>query len=437
MAQLNNLRFRRVTVAVVLHLVASSVKLCLAEHGHLRSDGAVSNIRNLEGNADNTSIISSGEVWKQFGNDIAQPPSNSPAFWTHTLNAEGDVVALQEAGIFNVRVHRADDSGVWKQLGNTLFEDDGIFGFTMSLSADGSILAIGSPAYPGESYAYVYKLSDDQQWVPMGTPFVGDTDSTGYAVSLNADGNVVAISAPGTICGKVSVYDWDGSKWKLRGEAIEGQGDFCGQVGASLSLSADGDVIAIGARSNSIVRVYQWGSSAWKQLGGDLQENGYFGYIVSLSSNGNVLAATQPQSDDNRGHVLIFEWNAGLAEWTQRGKDIIGEKALYPLELSMALSGTGELVIVGWPYYGPEQYVWYGQARAFQWDETKGDWEQLGQTFEGTQDMEVLGCTLGADSDGERISIAIPGMDYNNTGETYGRIQVYERGSDNVWSGVG
>ena len=425
------------TVVVVLHLVASSVKMCLADHGHLRSDGAVSNVRNLEGNADNTSRTSSGEVWQHFGNDIAQPPSNSPAFWTHTLNAEGNVVALQEAGIFNVRVHKADDSGVWKQLGSTLYKANGIFGFTIALSADGSILAIGSPAYPGESYAYVYKLSDDHEWKPMGTPFVGDSDATGYAVSLNADGKVVAISSPATICGKVSVYDWDGSKWKLRGEAIEGEADFCGQVGASLSLSADGDVIAINGRSNRIVRVYQWDSSAWKQLGGDLQENGYFGSIVSLSSNGNVLAATQPQSEDNRGHVLIFEWNDGLAEWTQRGKDIIGEKPLNSLQLSMALSGTGELVIVGWPYYGPEQHVWHGQARAFQWDEKKGEWEQLGQTFEGTQDMEMLGSTVCADSDGDRISIGIRGLDYNNTGATYGRVQVYERGSDNAWSGLG
>lgn len=125
----------------------------------------------------------------------------------------------------------------------------------------------------------------------MGTTFVRHRDATGYAVSLNDDGTVVAVSSPGGACGKVNVYSWEKSKWTSRGTTIEGSTGFCYQIGSSVSLSADGEFIAIGAGTTGNVRVYHW-DSTWKQVGGDLQQDGFFGQTVSLSFNGNVLAIT-------------------------------------------------------------------------------------------------------------------------------------------------
>jgi hypothetical protein len=49
--------------------------------------------------------------------------------------------------------------------------------------------------------------------------------------------------------GHVRVYDWVGTAWTKRGQDIDGEaaGDNSGQ---SVSLSADGDTVAIGAHKN-------------------------------------------------------------------------------------------------------------------------------------------------------------------------------------------
>ena len=94
-------------------------------------------------------------------------------------------------------------------------------------------------------------------------------DQSGWSVSLSADGSVVAISAPynggnGINSGHVRIYQNIDGTWTQVGSDIDGEaaGDYSGR---SVSLSADGSVVAIGAAWNSIsgfsregqVRLYQ------------------------------------------------------------------------------------------------------------------------------------------------------------------------------------
>ena len=76
-------------------------------------------------------------------------------------------------------------------------------------------------------------------------------DISGFSVSLSGDGSVVAIGARGNdgngdLSGHVRVYAWDGTAWTQRGLDIDGEaaGDISG---GSVSLSSDGSVVAIGA----------------------------------------------------------------------------------------------------------------------------------------------------------------------------------------------
>ena len=74
-------------------------------------------------------------------------------------------------------------------------------------------------------------------------------------MSLSSDGSVVAIGAPfnggnGRRSGHVRIYEWDGSSWLQRGQDIDGE-EAGGVSGASISLSADGNVVAIGAPNSN------------------------------------------------------------------------------------------------------------------------------------------------------------------------------------------
>ena len=76
---------------------------------------------------------------------------------------------------------------------------------------------------------------------------------SGYSVSLSSDGTTVAIGAPyndgnGSNSGHVRIYAWNSatSAWEQQGADIDGEAavDYSGY---SVSLSSDGTTVAIGA----------------------------------------------------------------------------------------------------------------------------------------------------------------------------------------------
>ena len=106
-------------------------------------------------------------------------------------------------------------------------------------------------------------------------------DYSGYSVSMDSDGDRVAIGAyrndgTGTSAGHVRVYQYSNSSWSQLGSDIDGEaaGD---NFGYSVSMNSDGDRVAIGAHLNDgtasqagHVRVYEYSSGSWTQLGNDI-----------------------------------------------------------------------------------------------------------------------------------------------------------------------
>ena len=74
---------------------------------------------------------------------------------------------------------------------------------------------------------------------------------SGWSVSISGDGSIIAIGSPrndanGSNAGSVKVYDFDGAIWNQIGQTILGDtvGD---ESGRGLSLNNDGSILAIGA----------------------------------------------------------------------------------------------------------------------------------------------------------------------------------------------
>ena len=107
-------------------------------------------------------------------------------------------------------------------------------------------------------------------YLPLGNDIDGEAagDQSGYSVSLSSDGKILAVGAifndgNGADAGHVRVYERDANGWTQLGIDIDGEaaGD---QSGYSVSLSSDGKILAIGAIFNDgtgsdagHVRVYQ------------------------------------------------------------------------------------------------------------------------------------------------------------------------------------
>ena len=81
-----------------------------------------------------------------------------------------------------------------------------------------------------------------------------DYDWSGWSISLSSDGTVLAVGAiwndgNGDLSGHVRVYKYTNSKWTQMGADIDGEAAY-DWFGTSVSLSSDGTVLAVGAYSN-------------------------------------------------------------------------------------------------------------------------------------------------------------------------------------------
>lgn len=142
-------------------------------------------------------------------------------------------------------------------------------------------------------------------------------DRTGSSVSLSDDGMTMAVGSPnhtfsGTsdLAGKASVYSWNGTAWVPKGSPLfaESIGDF---FGADVSLNANGTCLAVGSYGNATggsnagsVRVFTFSGSAWLQLGSTLYGTASFqelGKSVSISADGNTIAVGVPGATNSGG----------------------------------------------------------------------------------------------------------------------------------------
>jgi hypothetical protein len=156
----------------------------------------------------------------------------------------------------------------------------------------------------------------------------------------------------------VRIYQWNGSSWQQQGADIDGEAAR-NYSGTSVSMSADGATVAIGAPGNGFtlstsghghVRIYQWSGSSWQQQGADIDgaaAGDQFGSSVSMSADGAVVAIGAPGHDGNSGHVRIYQWNG--SSWQKQGSDIDG--ANYDqFGSSVSMSADWATVAVGAPF---------------------------------------------------------------------------------------
>jgi len=217
--------------------------------------------------------------------------------------------------------------------------------------------------------------------------------------------------------GHVRIYDFNGTAWVQRGDDIDGEAE-SDESGYSVSLSSDGDIVAIGAVFNDgtasnagHVRVYAWNGTAWVQRGADIDgEAGddTSGFSVSVSSDGETLAVGATSNDgagSNAGHVRVYTWS-GTA-WVQRGLDIDGEAAGDSFGFSVALSNDGESFVVGGPL-NDDGASGAGHARVYDWTGTA--WVQRASDMDGAALLERLGLSTSISGDGGIVAMGAPGF---------------------------
>ena len=387
-------------------------------------------------------------IISQLGIDIDGEAADDYSGSSVSLSSDGTRVAIgapyndgngNSSG--HVRIYELS-GGTWSQLGSDIDGEaaDDQSGYSVSLSSDGTRVAIGTYGNDGTGsfagHVRIYEFSGGT-WSRLGSDIDGEfaNDYSGYSVSLSSDGTRVAIGAPyndgnGNASGHVRVYEFSGGTWSQLGSDIDGEAavDFSG---GSVSLNSDGSRVAIGAYGNDDngnasghVRVYEFSGGTWSQLGSDIDgeaADDYSGHSVSLSSDGTRVAIGALNNDGNgsdAGHVRIYELSGGT--WSQLGSDIDGEAADDYSGHSVSLSSDGTRVAIG-AAYNDGNGSDAGHVRVYEF--SGGTWNQLGSDIDGEAANDNSGRSVSLSSDGTRVAI---GAAYNDgNGNNAGHVRLY------------
>jgi hypothetical protein len=240
-----------------------------------------------------------------------------------------------------------------------------LLGNSISLNAIGNRIAIASSfkdymtsdASVGEVDIYHYNGSE---WIKVANSIVINSSLTAYEpnVSINSNGNIVAVAYPvedtvnGVSSGCVRIFYENDTVWTQLGNDIIGEAadDLSGW---SISLNAEGDRIAIGAIHNDgnsgnpednrgHVRVYQWDSNNWIQIGQDLDgETGAAqGTSVSLNDEGDRLIIGQPFT--TYGSVKIYKFDSEKQIWVKLVPDVEFSGMEYGGGSTVAFNSLGD-----------------------------------------------------------------------------------------------
>ena len=364
-----------------------------------------------------------------------------------------------------------EDGGSWTQLGQTIYgiRTGDTFGDSVDISSDGKLLAIGSPGFisnidrPGYIQVYSLEISGSlgYMWMQLGQNITGDADGDNFggSVSLSEDGKTLAIGAEDNDgiaenSGRVKIYhlDDDGTSWEQLGQDIDGE-TAIDRSGYSVSLSADGTTVAIGAPFNGefgdnsgYVRVYRInsGGSTWEKLGqtifGYKQAQDTFGFSLDISSDGKVLVVGT--GTYGGGYVRVYRLESSEepgfqvytlesseepgSSWKQLGQNITGEEYGDWFGESVSISMDGKMIAVGGTGNDGKNGVNSGHVRVYRFNDTASIWMKLGEDIDGEAEADYSGSSVSLSSDGKTVAIGSPlGYGESGDGAYPGHVRVF------------
>ncbi len=383
-------------------------------------------------------------------------------------------------------------------------DDNDKFGYSVLLSADGTKLAVGATGDDDEGWdqgaVYLYTVGGST-WGSTVTQAVklsgshasvslDDNDKFGYSVSLSADGTKLAVGATGDDDGgynrgAVYLYTVGGSTWgstvtqavKLSDSHASVSLDFFDDFGSSVSLSADGTKLAVGATGDDdggfgrgAVYLYTVGGATWgsavtqavklsdSHASVSLENFDLFGSGVSLSADGTKLAVGATGDDDGGfGRGAVYLYTVGGATWgstvTQAVRLSHGA-ILSAISLddddrfgsSVSLSSDGTKLAVGAMYDDDGSssqnanrgavYLYTIGAAGARWGSTVTQMVKLSDSHAGVSlsNWDYFGSSVSLSSDGTKLAVGATGDDDGGTDR--GAVYLYMVGGSTWGSTV-
>jgi hypothetical protein len=248
-------------------------------------------------------------------------------------------------------------------------EKASLFGVSISLSADGRRIAVGSPYHDGEQKlslsgrVRVFEFDAvNNQWQVVGQPLDGSRslDWFGWSVDLSADGQRVAAGAPRNrdYGGFVRCFDFNGDQWDQVGDdIINDQLKVHVEDRFGMSISLDGDRLAIGspwkdsasgAFTIGMVAVFEWQGSDWSVLGSPMEGDNMDDQMgMSVQLRGEYLSVGSPGAFSHSGMVTFHRYD-GL-DWDTANAPLVAYEGHADFGLNLSTDRDAKTLVIGSP----------------------------------------------------------------------------------------
>ncbi len=340
-----------------------------------------------------------------------------------------------------ISIYKKNNDGNWEQA-QEIVGNDGLFGSALAISENGQTIAVGAKllnSLKGQVITYAF---NGTIWAAKGSAIDGGTgELLGTAVSLSKDGSVLAVGAPGgSEEGQVMVYTFSeaDNDWSLLGQRITNIDDSAvDEFGTSLALSEDGTTLVFGgpgfgsAKGRAMVYAYSQTNNRWDILGQEIQgesSNDRLGEVVQISGDGKTIAlVSNITSSPAKGKVQTFAFKNN--QWEFVGSSIEGENNNDLFGSDLSLSDNGNLLLVGaygYPFTsGSKTLVGGGYAALYVLKDGQYT-KQISLLGGGIQ--HFFGRSVSMSSDGTLFSVGSNGYDgykmLNN-----GKVDIYHYNS--------
>ena len=286
------------------------------------------------------------------------------------------------------------------------------FGASVALNANGATLVVGAPSAGLSGLVRIYVRNGGGTWTLQQQLSQSTVGYFGASVAVSGDGNTLAVGdwLTSSNTGATYIYQRSGVTWN-QGPKLVGTGAIdASRQGFSLSMSDDGNTVAVGGISDTFNQAGVWvfgranSSDPWSQLGPNLQvditDNANFGSAVALSGNGQTIAAGGPAHNNRTGGVWVFQRNASDL-WTQEGPLLTVTGGVNSQGKAVSLSYNGNLLAIGCPSFPSSATAVFERSLA-QWTQSS---LLVGSNSGLTVDQGTAVALSGA---GERLVIGGP-----------------------------